>query len=64
MTGKLSQEDIELLLTKTKFSKADILEWFEVFKKECPKGFLQKEMVIDMFESKGAFKYYFILFRP
>ena len=52
MRAKLSVQDKELLLNKTKFSEEDILEWFEAFIKECPEGLLHKERVFEIFEGE------------
>ena len=52
MRAKLSVQDKELLLKKTKFSEEDILEWFEAFIKECPEGLLHKERVFEIFEGE------------
>ena len=54
MTAELSEKDLDLLLTKTKFSEDEILEWFQVFMRECPHGILKQQTVYKMF--KGQFQ--------
>ena len=52
MFGKLADKDLDLLLRKTKFTEDDILEWFTVFKSECPDGLLHKQTVSRIFKGK------------
>ena len=52
MLGKLAEKDRELLMRKTKFTEDDILEWFAVFKTECPDGLLHKQTVTKIFKGK------------
>ena len=52
MLGKLAEKDRELLMRKTKFTEDDILEWFAVFKTECPDGLLHKQTVTQIFKGK------------
>ena len=52
MFGKLAEKDLELLVRKTKFTEDDILEWFAVFKTECPDGRLHKQTVTRIFKGK------------
>ena len=50
MRKEIPESDLEMLLKKTNFSETDIKEWFDVFMKECPDGFLRKEMVYHIFQ--------------
>ena len=52
MFGKLAEKDLDLLMRKTKFTEDDILEWFAVFKTECPDGLLHKQTVSRIFKGK------------
>jgi len=44
----LTEDDVEFLITNTRFSVDDIREWYRQFIMECPAGVLGKEKVKEM----------------
>jgi len=50
---ELSEKEMKYLLEHTSFSKKDIHEWFQIFRKECPKGHLTRRRMFEIYEDIG-----------
>ncbi|XP_069127574.1 neuronal calcium sensor 2-like [Argopecten irradians] len=48
---KLPKEDLEFLVNNTKFSKAEIKDWYRGFMKDCPDGLLCKSKFLDVYST-------------
>ncbi|CAF0787173.1 unnamed protein product [Brachionus calyciflorus] len=49
--AELTEEEIQLLLNNTTFSREEIIKWHEGFIKDCPKGQLDKKKFIDAYQA-------------
>jgi len=49
---ELSDNIINNLLTKTKFSRQEILDWWNGFLVDCPSGLLDKKKFIEVYQSR------------
>lgn len=47
----LNQEEINLLLANTSFTREEIHKWHEGFIKDCPKGQLDKKKFVDAYKA-------------
>lgn len=47
---ELPEDSIQNLLRKTKFSRKDILDWWDGFLTDCPSGLLDKNKFIEVYE--------------
>lgn len=48
--SKLGEDEIQLLLANTSFSREEILTWHAGFLKDCPKGQLDKKKFIEVYK--------------
>lgn len=46
---KLTEEDIQMLIANTDFTREKILEWFDEFKEECQDGVIDKKLFIKFY---------------
>jgi len=47
---KLTEEEVQLLLANTSFTREEIKKWHEGFIKDCPKGQLDKKKFVDAYK--------------
>lgn len=47
---ELLEDEIQLLLKNTHFTRDEIIEWHQGFIKDCPKGKLDKKKFIEIYK--------------
>lgn len=48
---KLPKEDLEFLCSNTKFTKAEIKDWYRGFMRDCPDGLLSKTKFLEVYST-------------
>ncbi len=47
---EISESDIDYLMNNTDFTRDQIIQWFNDFKKQCPNGKLDKNSFISLYK--------------
>jgi Ca2+-binding EF-hand superfamily protein len=50
--AELSENEINNLLNKTKFTKQDIVDWWQGFLSDCPSGLLDKKKFVEVYQNR------------